>query len=516
VTARFYDVVVLGRSLGALTAAALLARRDFRVLVLGQGARAPSYRLDRHVLCRSAFTLLVAQSPAFRRVLIELAQSQTFRRRLSPLDPMVSLLLPERRFELPPDAARLASEVDREMPEVRRVVDELYGDLAQVNAAADQAFEKDAVWPPGTFWERRETQRLAATLPWARAEPGADLLAAFPPGHPYRAIVSAPAELATALATNGAPLPPFALARLHGSWTRGLWSLSRGEDELAEFLLERIEAHGGTLRLDDRAARILVRGGVSGVLVDGDLEPVGASFVVCDAPGETIADLTGGEGIHKRAEREWPRVTPGAWRWVASLVAARAGLPEPLGGEAFLVPAEAGRPTIHLVRTDLPEVAGAPPESRLVAEMLLPVASGAGAVTASDAREHLLASLSRELPFLARHLRVLDSPHDGRPVWIWDRGERREVERSRLEGGSLAPEPMRAQWSVSPAGWLGLGGEPVRGPVERTLLVGPTVLPALGQEGELLAAWSAARLVTRSDRHRERVRRAMWSKVEIG
>ncbi len=56
VTARHYDVVVLGRSLGALSAAAILARRDFRVLLLGQGARPASYRYERFRLKRRAFT----------------------------------------------------------------------------------------------------------------------------------------------------------------------------------------------------------------------------------------------------------------------------------------------------------------------------------------------------------------------------------------------------------------------------------------------------------------------------
>jgi hypothetical protein len=46
--------------------------------------------------------------------------------------------------------------------------------------------------------------------------------------------------------------------------------------------------------------------------------------------------------------------------------------------------------------------------------------------------------------------------------------------------------------------------------------VGSTVLPALGQEGELLAAWSAVNVITRADGQKERIRRAMWSKVEIG
>ena len=40
-------------------------------------------------------------------------------------------------------------------------------------------------------------------------------------------------------------------------------------------------------------------------------------------------------------------------------------------------------------------------------------------------------------------------------------------------------------------------------------------LPALGQEGELIAAWGAARIVTRSDRQKEKMRREMWSKIEI-
>jgi hypothetical protein len=44
--------------------------------------------------------------------------------------------------------------------------------------------------------------------------------------------------------------------------------------------------------------------------------------------------------------------------------------------------------------------------------------------------------------------------------------------------------------------------------------VGKTVLPALGQEGELIAAASVARIVTRRDRARQRMRRQMWTKIE--
>ena len=41
-------------------------------------------------------------------------------------------------------------------------------------------------------------------------------------------------------------------------------------------------------------------------------------------------------------------------------------------------------------------------------------------------------------------------------------------------------------------------------------------LAALGQEGELIAAWGAARIITRRDRTRQRVRQQMWTKIETG
>ncbi|HXK20629.1 MAG TPA: FAD/NAD(P)-binding protein, partial [Polyangiaceae bacterium] len=98
-TSRHYDVIVLGRSLGALSCAAVLARRDFRVLVLGQGQKSQLYRYDQRVLARRPFTFLGGSSPVFKRILHELAQSQQFRRRMGALDPMFGWVSPGRRLE---------------------------------------------------------------------------------------------------------------------------------------------------------------------------------------------------------------------------------------------------------------------------------------------------------------------------------------------------------------------------------------------------------------------------------
>ncbi len=514
--AKHYDVAVLGAGIGALTTAALLARRSWRVLVLGQRWLPPTYHYDGVSLARRAFTFLASSSPAWSRVLVELAQSQTFRRRVLPLDPMFQILAPKLRLEVPPDVQLFAKEIDRAYPEVRRVVDELYAELARTNAAADAAFEKDLVWPPGSFWERRETERTAAFLPRFEGGRGSPFLAEFPREHEYRAIVDIPARFAS----HVVDLPDFAVARLHGAWTRGVSRLAHGEDELIEFLVERVRAHGGEAQLGEHAVRVLhKRGRAAGIVLDGDDETTGVGFVVTDRTTRALLDLTSDFDAPRRALAALPHLVAAEWRFVLSIVARDEGLPVALADEAFLIPAwphrglDASSPLVHLQRRR--ESCGIDGATLLVAEAAFP----AGSTMAVDrAREAVLSTIELLLPFIERHYVIIDSPHDARPLWDYRSGARKEIDRGALRatGGSLDAEPMAAGWRVNPPSFHGLGAEPIRSPLAGAFVVGPSALPALGLEGELLAAWSAARMITRTDRRRERMRREMWSKVELG
>jgi|HubBroStandDraft_1064217.scaffolds.fasta_scaffold45052_2 phytoene dehydrogenase-like protein len=520
--AKHYDVAVLGAGIGALTSAVLLARRSWRVLVLGQGWRPPTYQYEGVSLARRPFVFLAASSPAWARVVIELAQSQTFRRRTAPLDPMFQVLAPQLRLEVPPDVHLFGKEIDRLYPEVRRVVDELYAELARTNAAVDAAFERDLVWPPGSFWERRETGRAAASLPRLGRGAMGSLLAEFPRDHEYRAIVDVPARLAS----HSVDLPDFAVARLHGAWTRGVTRLEHGEQDLVDFLVDRLKAHGGEARLGDRAARLLhKRGHVAAVVVDGDEAPTGVGFVLTDHTTRALLDWTSDFDPPRRELAALPHLLPAEWRYVVSIVVRDEGLPDALCDQSFLLAAwphrgahpsrtawgASGRPLVHLQRTRQPcGIAGA---TLLVAEAPLPDPS-----TLPGAREAVLATIESLLPFIERHYLLVDSPHDGRPAWDYRSGQRRDVDRTGLRpgGGSLEPEPMVARWRVEPPSFHGLGAEPIRTPLGGGFVVGPSALPALGQEGELLAALGAARLITRTDRRKERMRREMWSKIELG
>lgn len=519
-TTRYYDAVILGRSLGVLSAAALLARRDFRVLVLGHEGRPCEYRFDRFRFRRRAFTWLAGSSPPWLRLLRELAQSPRFRRHLIPLDPMFAGILPQRRLELPPDVELFHKEIEREFPEVRQVVDELYASFANVNALVDEAFEREATWPPGTFWERFRTSRIASKLPLLDPHDSTDVLSRFPAGHPFRDLVILPAQFASNLATSNLDLPPFALARLHGAWARGLYSIEHGEDGLTKFLVERIEAHSGLCRLDSKAASLVVeRGMVTGVVEDGEDHPTGTSNVITDLTGEAIAELAGGQGITTSAQKDWPRMVPCAGRFAMSILLRKAALPEPLPEESFFVPSRANRidprkPDVHLQRFDagrFGEGVASPEQSLLVAEIIIP---RRGILTLYEARDAILRTLREHLPFLDNNVIAIDSPYDGLPLWDYSSGERVEIDRVHCKETSSGGEAMDPIWSPQPAGFLGIAGEPIRGPIPGTYLAGKSVLPALGQEGELLAGSSVAQLVTQKHGGRQRMRRQMWSRVE--
>jgi len=235
---------------------------------------------------------------------------------------------------------------------------------------------------------------------------------------------------------------------------------------------------------------------------------------VAKPTARALVELAPDARVSRRALDAWPRLEPREHRFTLSIVVRDEGLPEPLAVESFLLAkGKTRRPTVHLQR--LADGSGVPGTTLLVAEALI----GEGSpFQLEGAREAVLRTVEHFLPFVERHYVMIDSPHDGRPLWDHRAGKRVSIDRAQLRatGGSLEAEPMTPRWHVEPEALGGLAGEPIRMPLGGAFGVGRTILPALGQEGELLAAWGAARMITRTDRRKEKMRRDMWSKVELG
>jgi glycine/D-amino acid oxidase-like deaminating enzyme len=511
---RHFDVVVIGRSLGCLTAAALLARRDFRVLVLGQGELPASYAWQGRRLNRRAFSLQFGETPVWRRVLVDLAQSQTFRRRTRRIEPSFSLLVPQHRLQVSADRTAFASEVRREFPEVQPVVDELWSTTVIANRALEALLSRDAPLAPTGIIERLRARRWLAALPF-KGETLRVLLDKLPGGHIYREAAFLPAVFGCDWADADTELPLLGAARLWHDFVRHGLYFEGGEDGFEDFLVQRIRAHGGRCELSERADGFTFRRGrVAGVVTSGGEETIGADTVLTGLDGRALVELSEGRGLSPSYAR-WPELKPALGRFVVNCWVQSAGLPEPLGIEAMVLSGPdvrgAARPPLHVQR--LPSVGSAFDASaqQLLAEVLVPL----GQVRrGSELRAVVLQILREQFPFLDRHLLTSDSPHDGLPLTVYDQGQAREVDRVHLSGGSPRPESMQPLWRAEPAGVLGLAGEPIVGPVRGTFLVGKTVFPGLGQEGELLAAWSAAQRVTRRDRAWQKRRRQMWSKID--
>ena len=114
-TSNYYDVVVLGMELGPLTAGALLARRGFRVLVLGQGGASDEYSCLGFDFTHRPFLLTSAHSPVFRRVFDELSLGQLFAQVAEIPSPCFQVILPDARIDVHEDHEKTEREIIREL-----------------------------------------------------------------------------------------------------------------------------------------------------------------------------------------------------------------------------------------------------------------------------------------------------------------------------------------------------------------------------------------------------------------
>lgn len=502
----FYDVVVLGGALPSLAAGALLARRGFRVTVVGHGALAGSYTHDGLTLRRTLTSVCVTDTPAFRRVFAELALLPAARRRVTPLAPAWQAVMPRHRVDVHAASEPMLAEFVREFPELQRPMEDFALAAERANAAADALFGEDLRWPPQGFWERRTAQKHLRGTGFGDEPESGDILSEFAPTHPFR--VTMEAQLRAQSALDPSQLSPFARARLHGLGLRAATLADGDLDGLRAMLEEKVQQHGGDLRLRDRADRVVTRGGgVTAVRLAGTDEEIGCAFVVSSLEAVELLRLAG-ETAPRAIAARLQGTTPAFYRYVLNAALPAEAVPVGMGRRVFAV----ASPLRPLVEENLVALELGPADGHgrvvLTASALLPRTSvEEGSAYLEQVRERVLQRVREVVPFFDRNVLLIDSPHDGLPAFQRD-PSRSELRRA---GGPEAMEPVEHHPSLDS---LRLFGLPWRTPIGGVFTVNRQNAPALGLEGELLVALTVAREITRTDRSKERMRRELWSKVE--
>lgn len=503
----FYDAVLLGLGLPTLLAGGLLAKRGFRVLVVGQGQSMPSYRAAGFSLPRGASTLYAADSPAVARVFSELALKPLMRRRLRPLSPAFQAILPQHRIDLSAAPELVTREVEREFPSVRRTADDFIRAAQRSWERLNRLVERDLVWPPGGFFERRELTRASLHQPFGKDD-GPAPLSELADDHPFRAIMNAALRFSDGT-TLGSGNPQRELrqissllhsAELHDGGQQGLW----------ELLIDSIRTHNGEVRITDRIDRISVRrGAVDGVRLSPSDEEVGCNFVLSGLSVARVARLLSDRrGLDQMLdERGTP--TPRALRFTLNVVVAAEAIPEGLARNVLLLSSAQAELGEHALRIETDRISEQ--HALISAEALLPIlAPEPQAEYLADLRERILERLTDLSPFLREHIVLVDSPHDGRP--ILDARSHLQIEPE--DAHRRGPDTMPTVYAYPQRELHGCTALPVRTPIKRLLLCNDQVVPGLSSEGIFLTSWSGARIVARA-LGRQWMNRGRWTKVEL-
>ncbi len=495
----FYDVVVCGSELAGLVAAALLGRRGFRVLLVGHDADRASFEAGGHVLAREPGLLPPLETTAVARVLQELNYVQILRRRAPAPTPSFQVAFPHHRIDVTADSAALGRELERELPADRAAIEAALARLAGASATLDPLLGSEVTLPPDGFWERREVARFESLLPAG----GADLLAPLPQGHLFRAAIAAPAAFLGGFGPGD--LGTLGQARLFDVARRGLHHLAGGYAALRALFTDKVGSYAGEIREKVTPVEIVQkRARAVGIRVRPRDETIGCSHLLWAAPLADMLHLSGDKPPSRKLRDESAGLRPACYRYSLCMLLRPEAIPEGMSRLVYAV----RDPTRPLIEENAFAVTVGEPAARAAdkipvwVQCLVPGAAvDAGPGYLGALRGRLRGQVARLLPFFARHLIVLASPHDGLPP---------ELPGGRAAAAPATPvpaQPMAAVYSSDLPRALDVGGAPHATGIKNLYLIGRENLPGLGVEGELISAWSVARSISASQPKRDLLRR---------
>ncbi len=447
-----YDAILLGTERATRWLALSLVRRSWQVLRIVYGPIGSTFRFGDYRLRRGTTLRSSAVGVWSRRVLDDLAANFLLRR-WRPVEGGEGSVVGEGvRFRMLGLGEPLDGEFERqEAIDVRTssLVSWRREAIAHLGPALDQAAEAAA-----SGWFRRQIIGRALEGGTARAHALCNEYARIVGAEPIVAKRFNAFERAFDLAVDDDPLVRLeSLVRMTGPAVE----VSGGAETLEAWADEQLErANVPVVRAKRPPTLLSGREGRVALDLDGDL--VGGDALVEFDEGTAA---TSASHLEPRLVVRGSSWVPVVRRYVLCLVVRADAIPSACGLALAIEGHEASG--LGPLWCELYEPSDDPRHRGVVVTTDLPADSPSLAESLATMRERVLARLEAVFPFFTRHLIVVDSLHDGLPLWDYRSGTRLPIQR--LSAGLAAPEPMPVRWRV---GYRGLDG---RTPWYRSLFV---------------------------------------------
>ncbi|MHB8417991.1 MAG: phytoene desaturase family protein [Myxococcales bacterium] len=478
-----YDVLVFGPQLGGAVAAALLARRGYRVLAVVHGGVPPAYR-DGDFLLPCGPTVLppLRSMPVAAAVLEELGLSTDVFRALVPLSPPLQILGEKLRLDVARDGPTLAAEMERELGEAGAQGAAAIGRMLDADERDGGFYRSVQPLPAQGLLERWRLRRAIAGHAGVAEQPD------LPNGDPTLARSLRELWHFGTFLWDERP-PSRASLRPLTHLLRGLVNYPRGALGLAAEIRKRVSAAGGELLEAEGAdppeieELRLQRGSLVSAKLQGSPHEYRASLFVAATGASDLRNLLPASAAEGKLAALLGGVKPRSSLLTLNLVVGAHGLPPGLGPAALCLPAKADASAVFLQVTPAQAATGAPPPGA----HLVQLARQVPAALFHQGEGHLKAALSEMralavdfLPFVDRHVLHESSPQ------------------LQEESGLAARLRLHPLVEVGLPRQLGVTGLPFRPPCKNLVLASRDVLPGLGLEGEFLAGARAAQLVQKA------------------
>jgi phytoene dehydrogenase-like protein len=332
-----YDVAVIGGQSSGLIAAALLAKRGRRVILLDHGENTTYYR--RKGLRLPLVPTLVPffeSSPAVEKVHDELGLGPDLRTTSQALDPLFQAIMPRHRIDVRADRYALLEELRKEFPAEVDAVAAFFEKLFALDEEISDFLAESPPLPPAGLREKLRTRSLLARAQHLDAPfESHDLLSGFPPDHPLRELLLGPLTFFGHLGTDEPST--FHAVRLIARYYRGVLGFADRLGGLQATLLKVAEQagvdihHGAVVQNVELSGRRLMR-----VFEAGAKNAVTADYFIANTLGP-FQELLPPNKLQAKYALEQRSVRPSGSLLVLNLVVEQQVIPRGMGHALFLL-----------------------------------------------------------------------------------------------------------------------------------------------------------------------------------